>query len=107
MILTEQKDWVELFEALKEETRKSSEKHVNIYVSATDTDSVCSLRILEVCRCATVTIRTVTLEIDRSTDYSNVILLFFVIVMTTKLFVVDATGKSKSCLKRGTHAHQS
>jgi hypothetical protein len=48
MILTDQQEWVDLFDALKSETRKSSEKHVNIYVSASDTDSVCSLRILEV-----------------------------------------------------------
>ena len=48
MILTETQEWVDLYEAIKSETRKSSEKHVNIYVSATDADSVCALRILEV-----------------------------------------------------------
>ena len=47
MILTDQSDWVQLFEALKAETRKSIEKHVNIYVSAADADSVCALKILE------------------------------------------------------------
>lgn len=49
MILTENQQWVDLYESIKAETRKSSEKHVNIYVSASDVDSVCSLRILEVC----------------------------------------------------------
>lgn len=49
MILTEHQQWVDLYESIKAETRKSAEKHVNIYVSATDADSVCSLRILEVC----------------------------------------------------------
>lgn len=47
MILTDPDQWVKLFDALKTETRKSAEKHVHIYVSASDADSVCSLRILE------------------------------------------------------------
>ena len=50
MILTSTQQWVELYETIKAETRKSSEKHVNIYVSAADADSVCALRILEVRR---------------------------------------------------------
>lgn len=36
-----------LFDALKAETRKSVEKHVHVYVSSCDVDSVCSIRILE------------------------------------------------------------
>lgn len=47
MILTEADQWVNLFDALKTETRKSAEKHVHIYASASDADSICSLRILE------------------------------------------------------------
>jgi cell division control protein 45 len=47
MILTESNQWVKLFDSVKAETRKSVEKHVHIYVSASDADSVCSLRILE------------------------------------------------------------
>lgn len=48
MILTSTQQWVDLYDHIKAETRKSSEKHVNIYVSAADADSVCALRILEV-----------------------------------------------------------
>ncbi|KAI8103739.1 hypothetical protein M9435_006267 [Picochlorum sp. BPE23] len=47
MILTDSDQWVKLFEALRLETRKSAEKHVHIYVSASDADSTCALRILE------------------------------------------------------------
>lgn len=50
MLLTEQRQWIDLYELIKSESRKSSEKHVHIYVSATDVDSVCALRILEVRR---------------------------------------------------------
>lgn len=48
MILTDSQQWVELYETIKNESRKSEEKHVHIYVSASDADSVCALRILEV-----------------------------------------------------------
>ena len=48
MILTDSQQWVQLYETIKEESRKSEEKHVHIYVSAADADSVCALRILEV-----------------------------------------------------------
>lgn len=48
MILTSSYQWVQLYDKIKAESRKSTEKHVNIYVSAADTDSVCALRILEV-----------------------------------------------------------
>ena len=48
MILTDSTKWVDLYETIKNETRKSEEKHVQIYVSAADADSVCALRILEV-----------------------------------------------------------
>ena len=47
MILTDPAQWVMLFDALKAETRKSAEKHVHVYVSSCDVDSVCSIRILE------------------------------------------------------------
>jgi cell division control protein 45 len=47
MILTDPSQWVMLFDALKAETRKSTEKHVHVYVSSCDVDSVCSIRILE------------------------------------------------------------
>ena len=48
MILNNSEQWVELYKLIKEESKKSEEKHVHIYVSAADTDSVCALRILEV-----------------------------------------------------------
>ena len=47
MILTDPSQWVMLFDALKAETRKSAEKHVHVYCSAADVDSVCSIRVLE------------------------------------------------------------
>ena len=40
MILTDPSQWVMLFDALKAETRKSVEKHVHVYCSAADCDSV-------------------------------------------------------------------
>ena len=48
MIVTDPYDWARLYESIKEESRKSEEKHVHIYVSAADADSVCALKILEV-----------------------------------------------------------
>ena len=36
MILTDPSQWVMLFDALKAETRKSTEKHVHVYCSAAD-----------------------------------------------------------------------
>jgi cell division control protein 45 len=47
MILTDAQQWVDLYEGIKEETRRSAERHVHIYVSAADADSVAALRILE------------------------------------------------------------
>lgn len=50
MIKTTPEEWADVYEVIKRETRKSVEKHVHIYVSAADADSVSSLRILEVRR---------------------------------------------------------
>ncbi|GAB4814948.1 hypothetical protein N2152v2_001994 [Parachlorella kessleri] len=47
MILTNQDDWVALYNSIKEESRRSEEKFVFIYASAQDCDSLCALRILE------------------------------------------------------------
>jgi hypothetical protein len=47
MILTDTYQMAQLYDKIKAESRKSSEKHVNIYASAADADSVCALRILE------------------------------------------------------------
>ena len=48
MILTSQEQWVELYAAIREESRTSEERHVFIYASSADTDALCALRILEV-----------------------------------------------------------
>lgn len=50
MIINKLDDWVSLYGAIKEETSCSDEKHVFIYASAADADSVCALRIVEVGR---------------------------------------------------------
>lgn len=48
MIINQPDQWVDLYKAIKEESSRSDEKHVFIYASAADADSVCALRILEV-----------------------------------------------------------
>lgn len=50
MIVTTPDEWVALYNAIKEESSCSEEKHVFIYASAADADSVAALRILEVSR---------------------------------------------------------
>ncbi|KDD77107.1 hypothetical protein H632_c18p4, partial [Helicosporidium sp. ATCC 50920] len=47
MILTNPDDWVDLYNAIKEESANSEEQHVFIYASSSDADAVCALRILE------------------------------------------------------------
>uniref|UniRef100_A0A1D2AER3 Cell division control protein 45-like protein n=1 Tax=Auxenochlorella protothecoides TaxID=3075 RepID=A0A1D2AER3_AUXPR len=47
MIVTTPDEWVALYNAIKEESSCSEEKHVFIYASAADADSVAALRILE------------------------------------------------------------
>lgn len=47
MIVTSHSEWVAVYNAIKEESRQSDEKHVFIYASASDVDSVAALRILE------------------------------------------------------------
>lgn len=48
MIITTHEEWTNLFNSIKAESSSSDEKHVFIYACATDADSVCALRILEV-----------------------------------------------------------
>lgn len=48
MIITNHEQWVDLYNAIKEESARSEEKHVFIYASSADVDAVCTLRILEV-----------------------------------------------------------
>jgi hypothetical protein len=48
MIVTTDDQWTGVYTAIREESRKSDEKHIFIYASASDADSVCALRILEV-----------------------------------------------------------
>ena len=47
MIVTTHEQWVELYNAIRDESRRSEEKHIFIYASSSDCDSVCALRILE------------------------------------------------------------
>lgn len=48
MIITSPEEWVSLYGAIAEDSRRSEEKHVFIYASAKEADSVAALRILEV-----------------------------------------------------------
>jgi hypothetical protein len=50
MIITSSDEWTDLYASIREESNRSEEKHVNIYASSSDADSVCALRILEVRR---------------------------------------------------------
>lgn len=47
MIITTHDQWVALYNAIREECRKSEEAHVFIYASASNADSVAALRVLE------------------------------------------------------------
>jgi len=48
MIITTSEEWTNLYRSIREESSRSDEKHVFIYACASDADSVCALRILEV-----------------------------------------------------------
>ena len=48
MIITTSEEWTNLYRSILEESTRSDEKHVFIYASSSDADSVCALRILEV-----------------------------------------------------------
>ena len=51
MIITTSEEWTNLYRSILEESTRSDEKHVFIYASSSDADSVCALRILEVRPC--------------------------------------------------------
>lgn len=48
MILTTQEQWVDLYNAIRNDSCSSDERHVFIYASSKEADSVAALRILEV-----------------------------------------------------------
>ena len=48
MIITTSDEWTALYNSIKQDSTRSDEKHVFIYACASDADSVCALRILEV-----------------------------------------------------------